>query len=823
MPGREDYREMIGPLDMAGEGNDPTPLADLRISFDGLENIELPHRDSSLSRYSSTSSLDVRDLVLTGTSIRADDEETACCDTCLGACLRECIGRCVKAPVRKRNFRRENQQVSAEPVTIKTLLQGNKRQIFDSLVQAVILDKYAAVTSIIKKLEKNGEDLLDDQYRETESTASLLHVALLYQRTEICEMLIDKFPGLLKVMYRSKFYRMQTCFHIAAANGDIAAPNGGTHKIMNYMLDHFVTDPTDNIKKEDLLNTIANGSYFIEERPEAAMCLSAALWAQKEGMITTLVEAGADLGLRGIDGNTLLHYIVYLSTKGLSLEMAQAFIQEIYMVCNKWWIGQENDIESNGDREGLDEQMRFDGFCHLHRIRNDSGFIPLTLAVRLRSPLMPFLLSFEPLYKLPQVKLGAVSWAMYDVTDIVSYKPKPDQSSPRNYDGYSVLHILAHTTNVLSESENATVKTDIIELEPINSTIKMKWSLYRWIYILWCLTHFAYMVSLTCVSLDLHMNQPSDGRTLSSSNQTTDAPIGSTEHVVINRYNKGLVGLFLIIPIFYIISELIDCVVSWPCYGVLSTTKIGPKKRNTCLRKTYVKNNSTFVGNAPYRLLAFCFSVFMFTWYGLYMHENTNSEIPLSLALIVGWIFMLHFTRACPHVCRFSIMIQKMFFRDFLYFLTVYMFILVAFASALHHILPPGPSFGSTVMDLLNIVTNAVETKGDVKPTHENYAAALKSMYAILSVILLLNMLIAMMNTSYESVKSTNVNLWRYQQLSIFLMLERRFFWFKWLCLKSQADVKMHCQGGRQNDRMFLEVTEENITVKRLGVITLSH
>jgi hypothetical protein len=85
------------------------------------------------------------------------------------------------------------------------------------------------------------------------------------------------------------------------------------------------------------------------------------------------------------------------------------------------------------------------------------------------------------------------------------------------------------------------------------------------------------------------------------------------------------------------------------------------------------------------------------------------------------------------------------------------------------------------------------------------FAKLLLIFYAIFAVILLMNMLIAMMNTSYEMIRVTRFNLWKQQQLSTMLMLERRLFWLKWLCAKSESDVwKKDSPGGA---RCYLDVT----------------
>jgi len=70
-----------------------------------------------------------------------------------------------------------------------------------------------------------------------------------------------------------------------------------------------------------------------------------------------------------------------------------------------------------------------------------------------------------------------------------------------------------------------------------------------------------------------------------------------------------------------------------------------------------------------------------------------------------------------------------------------------------------------------------------------------------------MNMLIAMMNTSYETVRVTRCNLWKQQQLSIMLMLERRFFFIKYLCQKSESDTWRKEVGESREWRCFLDVT----------------
>ena len=75
---------------------------------------------------------------------------------------------------------------------------------------------------------------------------------------------------------------------------------------------------------------------------------------------------------------------------------------------------------------------------------------------------------------------------------------------------------------------------------------------------------------------------------------------------------------------------------------------------------------------------------------------------------------------------------------------------------------------------MMNIITDLDEKEALMEARHPLFTKMMLIFYAIVAVILLMNMLIAMMNTSYETVRMTRCNLWKQQQLSILLMIERR-------------------------------------------------
>ena len=207
------------------------------------------------------------------------------------------------------------------------------------------------------------------------------------------------------------------------------------------------------------------------------------------------------------------------------------------------------------------------------------------------------------------------------------------------------------------------------------------------------------------------------------------------------------------------------------------------------------------------------FSAFTLQWFLLYVTKDASQDVALALSLLLGWIFVLFFTRGCRVTCRFSLMIQNLFLSDLVYFLTVYGIVLIAFSFAMNatftYMGNAREGISRVFYDMMNVVTD-LDQKQDTNLSRQQYfSKLLLIVYAIVAVILLLNMLIAMMNTSYEIVTVTRCNLWKQQQLSIMLMIERRLFWLKRLCSRSEAGLWTDeaDEKSGQRPRHFMDVT----------------
>ena len=271
----------------------------------------------------------------------------------------------------------------------------------------------------------------------------------------------------------------------------------------------------------------------------------------------------------------------------------------------------------------------------------------------------------EKIYKIPQNRLGSIAWVTYDVTDITSFARVV-------YNKFSVLHILAHNSQHLSRHASLdNADEDVIEMEPVKTLLTRKWDVYRWIYIIWFITHLSYMLVFTAIT--------TDANTSVRCNFSFALFTVGEDHVAAGRQPRFSLVVFIVLPVVYLVLELLDLFGTRPYRIQLMTGNNYTARLVTC-----IKSEWTITGNGPYRVVSVGFAVFTIYWFVLYARRDCHQDEGLALSLLLGWIFLLFFTRGCRVTCRFSIMIQKMFFRDLIYFLTVYGIVLIAFSFAMN-------------------------------------------------------------------------------------------------------------------------------------------
>lgn len=579
--------------------------------------------------------------------------------------------------------------------------------------------------------------------------------------------------NLIMASYTKEEYRNQTTLHVAVANGNL--------KVIEMLLKAL-----DKKERKKLMNTVADGIYFRKEHPEGQLCLSAAAWSKNPKSLILLARYGASFATSNLDGNTLLHNIVLSSAESCNVTFYQNKINMVYEAVGEWAKHCTYDTFISDQLKLEQHQRQVITFHKLLELQNKDGFTPLILATKLGSPLMLSLMNMENIYKIPQSKLGSVAWVTYDVTDVSTF-------ALGAYNKFSMLHVLAHESNLnwRSTQENG---ESTLDTEPLKSLIEKKWSIYRWIYIAWFFIHLIYMTVLTVFTSDAAPNLVNFTEIYHTTNTHDDH----------DHTPKYQMAAFAVLPVIYILLECLDWLGSYPYSFQLMHSQSFFSKL-----KTRGESEWVIYGNGPYRFVLIAHSLLLLFYIFRHLHGHPLQVVDLSMALLFGWIFLLFFTRGCRFTSRFSIMIQKLFFQDLMYFMAVFGMILVSFTfsvSALYSNLR-GTEFSPGVLFyiMLNVVIE-IEEKGDEPPSAFPYfTKVMLVLYSIMAVILMLNMLIAMMNTSYEEVRETKENIVKQQKLSIMLMLERRLFWWRSLCMKSEGNI-WH-KNWDDTTRAYIDVT----------------
>ncbi|KAF0872622.1 TRPV2 protein, partial [Crocuta crocuta] len=217
--------------------------------------------------------------------------------------------------------------------------------------------------------------------------------------------------------------------------------------------------------------------------------------------------------------------------------------------------------------------------------------------------------------------------------------------------------------------------------------------------------------------------------------------------------------------------------------------------------------------------------------------------LPLLVSsLVLGWLNLLYYTRGLQHTGIYSVMIQKVILRDLLRFLLVYLVFLFGFAVALVSLsreardsgAPPGPNvteaaqpgvgqedeggssspYGGILdasLELFKFTIGMGELAFQDELRFRGVVLLLLLAYVLLTYILLLNMLIALMSETVNSVATDSWSIWKLQKAISVLEMENGYWWYR--RKKQRAGVKLAVGSrpdGSPDERWCFRVEEVN-------------
>ncbi|XP_077150328.1 transient receptor potential cation channel subfamily V member 3-like isoform X3 [Ranitomeya variabilis] len=396
----------------------------------------------------------------------------------------------------------------------------------------------------------------------------------------------------------------------------------------------------------------------------------------------------------------------------------------------------------------------------LENIKNTEGLTPMQLAAKTgKLEILKYILSREIKdeenrllsRKFTDWTYGPATSSLYDLQDV--------DTSSKN----SILEMVVYNTRINNRHE-------LLALEPLHTLLQMKWKKFaRYMFFMSFLLFFAFNIIFTFL---YYRPQGVEQGLITLSLSSTSGVFQLLGHVFI-----VICAAFLIIHegigIFWLKPSDLQSVVSDAWFHVLFFTQAVLVILSTI---TYVSGVQVY--------LAF-----------------------VAIAVALGWINMLFYTRGFQALGIYSVMIQRVILNDVLKFLLVYILFLfgfgVALASLMEHcaegnVCSSYNSFRTSTVELFKLTIGLGDLDLQQDSKYPTLFLLLLIVYVILTFVLLLNMLIALMSETVDALSKESENIWRLQRARTILELEKRIkIFFKDIfklgekCKCSENDIRL--------------------------------
>ncbi|XP_075390028.1 transient receptor potential cation channel subfamily V member 4 isoform X4 [Tenrec ecaudatus] len=391
---------------------------------------------------------------------------------------------------------------------------------------------------------------------------------------------------------------------------------------------------------------------------------------------------------------------------------------------------------------------------------------------------------------------------MYDLLLLKCARLFPDSNleAVLNNDGLSPLMMAAKTGKIGNRHE-------MLAVEPINELLRDKWRKFG--AVSFYISVVSYLCAMVIFTLTAYY-QPLEG--------TPPYPYRTTVDYL--RMAGELITLFTGVLFFF--TNIKDLFMK-KCPGV----------------------NSLFI-DGSFQLLYFIYSVLVIVAAALYLAGIEAYLAVMVFALVLGWMNALYFTRGLKLTGTYSIMIQKILFKDLFRFLLVYLLFMIGYASALVSLLNPcanmktcdqdqtncsvptypscrdSETFSTFLLDLFKLTIGMGDLEMLSSAKYPVVFIVLLVTYIILTFVLLLNMLIALMGETVGQVSKESKHIWKLQWATTILDIERSFPVFLRKAFRSGEMVTVgKSSDGTPDRRWCFRVDEVNWSHwnQNLGII----
>ncbi|XP_029437647.1 transient receptor potential cation channel subfamily V member 6-like [Rhinatrema bivittatum] len=382
-----------------------------------------------------------------------------------------------------------------------------------------------------------------------------------------------------------------------------------------------------------------------------------------------------------------------------------------------------------------------DGGLPLDMILNNNFLTPFKLAAMEGNTVM-----FQHLLqnrKHVQWRFGPLTSTLYDLTGIDSWE-----------DDFSVLEL------VVSAKKREARR--ILDLTPVKELVSLKWQTFGRPYF-YCLAAL-YLLYITCFTMcciyrPLKLKEPNlnDSRDITTYVQKKTSGEAYITYEDDLRLAGELVSVIGAIAILFL--ELPDIL------RVGATRFFG----------------QTVLGG-PFHIMIISYACMVLVTLVMRLTNTDGEAVPMSLAMVLGWCYVMYFTRGFQMLGPFTIMIQKMIFGDLLRFCWLMAVVILGFAAAFyvifqttdHNQLGQFYNYPMSLFSTLSSSSQSIDGPANYSVDLPFMYSVLYSAFAIIAALLMLNLLIAMMGDTHWRVAHERDELWRAQVVATTVMLERK-------------------------------------------------
>ncbi|XP_030042712.1 transient receptor potential cation channel subfamily V member 6 [Microcaecilia unicolor] len=498
---------------------------------------------------------------------------------------------------------------------------------------------------------------------------------------------------------------------------------------------------------------------MVSELYKGQMALHIAVVNQNMGLVQELLAAGADVcSPRAIGTNFQLsnRNIFYYGEHILSFAACMGNQEIVKLLIENGADIRAQDCQGNTILHILilqpskttacriyDLIVSFDkaeGGTSLEKIANHQGLTPFKLAaVEGNSMMFHHLMQKR---KLVLFSFGPITSTLYDLQEIDSWGE--DQS---------ILELVASTRKRETRQ--------ILEVTPVKELAASKWKDFGRPY--FCLLATLYLLYVSCFTACC-IYRPLIPRT-TQANSSRDITL-----LVQRPLQESYVTLTDRIRL---VGELIS--VTGAVVILLLEIPDG-------LRFGAVNHFGRTALGGPFHVIILAYACLVLGTLMMRLMGTPGEEVPLSVALVFGWCYVLYFARGFQSTGPFTIMIQKMLFGDILRFCGLMGVVITGFAGAFYiifqtedpnylgHFFSYPMALFSTFELFLTLIDGPANYQVDLPPMFSVVYAA----FAIFAALLMLNLIIAMMGDTYWRVATERDEIWRAQVVATTIMLERK-------------------------------------------------